>query len=160
MKKKDKVDWKPVRPTGGRSSREVVWTPETKKPNKYVFDHPDPEARKRERERLAAVVAADRAGGEYSVETYKDRVRRNSGPVTTPEERAAVRRFKPGKTYKCVGRKKHGCAMIFHKPGIKCYWCQRKDGERAAPVESLTKKPEQVTVDSLRPSTSRNALMI
>ena len=131
---------------------------------RYIFDRPDPAARQRERETAAAAVALAKASGEYSVETYKDRLAARRGPVASPEEVAASRAFnrkwrKLSDRQKGIHRCTGGCGLAFNVP-TKCYFCQRRDGERAAPVLTETKKPEQVTADSLRPSPTRDALFL
>lgn len=140
----------------------------TKTPNKYVFDTPDPDAAAREKARLAAEAVS----GNYSVETYKERLaeqRRQAHDAwkNSPEGRAELRRVKAfNRSWK--RRRQRGyrcttpdcpCPHVFHTP-TKCYHCRKAAGELPVVRVPDTKKPEQVTTDSLRPQRSRNALLL
>lgn len=122
--------------------------------SKYVFDRPDPNEAKREREALLALSL----GGRFSSDTYRDRLAHTRRETSTQAERRKARAFnrrpKRESGFACVDPECRTPHLRYAEP-LTCFWCRRRHGEPlpVAPVRQ-TGRPRMES-----PRVERKAVM-
>lgn len=122
--------------------------------SRYIFDRPDPNEAKKERDALLAVAL----GGHFSADTYRDRLARTRRETSTQGERRKARAFnrrpKKASGFPCVDPDCRTPHLRYSEP-LTCFWCRRRHGEPlpvAAPTQTGRPRMES-------PRKERNALM-